>query len=43
MFGVHKLKFEDFKKEIYQVFSSGYDNAYEKIHCQKGFKRHGEI
>lgn len=33
MFGVYKLKFEDSEKTIYQVFSSGYDNAYEKVYC----------
>lgn len=40
---MHKLKFKDSKEKIYQVFGSGYDNTYEKVYCQKGFKRHGKI
>jgi len=43
MFGVHELEFKNPEKKIYQVFGSGYNNAYEKVYCQKSFEWHGEI
>lgn len=43
MFGVYKLEFKDPKEKVYQMLSSSYDNAYEKIYCQESFERHGKI
>lgn len=43
MFGMYECQFKDFKKKIYQMFGSGYNNTYEKVYRKEGFEWYGKI